>query len=55
MPVSEAFAWAGLKSSKLIFGIDFTKTSEWTDNIIVFESFFFNYFTQVVMVSNIFL
>lgn len=38
--VSEALARAGLESSNLILGIDFTKSNEWTGDIIILDTFF---------------
>ncbi|KAJ0629422.1 putative transcription factor C2H2 family [Helianthus annuus] len=37
--VTEALARAGLESSNLIVGIDFTKSNEWTGNFIILVSF----------------
>lgn len=36
MQVTEALARAGLESSNLIIGIDFTKSNEWTGRFILF-------------------
>jgi hypothetical protein len=41
LQVTEALAQAGLESSNLIVGIDFTKSNEWTGSQMTFPSFFF--------------
>lgn len=39
--MTEALARAGLESSNLIVGIDFTKSNEWTGNAIIFVISFY--------------
>ena len=42
MQVTDALARAGLESSNLILGIDFTKSNEWTGKITITVVQFFN-------------
>ncbi|KAJ7013991.1 hypothetical protein NC653_003576 [Populus alba x Populus x berolinensis] len=48
--VTEALARAGLESSNLIVGIDFTKSNEWTDDACIISEMVFNPYEQAISI-----